>query len=506
MGEESRLQGKTMGHRQYKQGTDRQQGFLLPPSIEEYVSDENPVRAIDSYVESLDLKALGFVNTSEALTPGQPAYDPSELLKLYLYGYLHRMRSSRRLEAECQRNLEVIWLLEGLRPSYKTIADFRKDNLAALKRVNQDFVQLCKELNLFGAELIGIDGSFFRGNVAKDSIYTAERLQRALKYVEQEIAKYLAELDQADQQEGAVRPAEGELAKKLEQLRQRQQTRSQQLQQLVDSGATQIAEVDPDARRLSKAGQGTIAGYNVQTAVDAKNKLLVVGEVTQDGNDERQLAPMALAAKAVLGVKTLDTIQDQGYFNGDQIKTCLDNGITPYVPEPDKQGEAKQQGRFPRRDFPYDPAADCYHCPGGKILPHTRDVQQDGRKIGYYQAAATDCAACPLRAKCVSAKTDHRTVTRWEHEGVVEAHRERMAKEGAEKMALRKTLCEHPFGTLKSWCGWTHFLLRGLEKVRAEFSLLMLCYNFKRVLSIFGLTAFRAFCSTRQVQKGAVGC
>ncbi len=470
------------------------------------MSEENPVRAIDSYVESLDLKALGFANTSDALTPGQPAYDPSGLLKLYLYGYLHRVRSSRRLEAECQRNLEVIWLLEGLRPSYKTIADFRKDNLQAIMQVNQDFVQLCKELNLFGAELVGIDGSFFRGNVAKDSIYTAERLQRALKYVEQEIAQYLAQLDQADQQEGCLAEEKTVLAEKLEQLRQRQEKRKQQLQQLEESGATQIAEVDAEARRLSKAGQGTIAGYNVQTAVDAKHKLLVVGEVTQDGNDEQQLAPMALAAKAVLGGKTLDTVQDQGYFNGDQIKTCLDNGITPYVPEPDKQGEAKQQGRFPRRDFSYDPKTDCYHCPGGKVLPHTRNQQQGKRTIWFYQAAPTDCAACPFQPKCVSAKTDHRTVTRWEHEDVVEAHRERMAEAGAEKMALRKTLCEHPFGTLKGWCGWTHFLLRGLEKVRAEFSLLMLCYNFKRLLSILGLAAFRAFCSTRKLQKGAIGC
>jgi transposase len=493
-----------MNHRQYKQGTDRQQGFLLPPSIEEYVREENPVRAIDSYVESLDLKALGFGNTSEELTPGQPAYDPKGLLKLYLYGYLHRVRSSRRLEAECQRNLEVIWLLEGLRPSYKTIADFRKANLQALKAVNQDFVQLCKELNLFGAELVGIDGSFFRGNVAKEHIYTTERLQRALKYIEQEITQYLAQLDQADQQEGGLEQEKTVLAEKLEQLRERQQKRTQQLQQLAESGATQIAEVDPDARRLSKIGKGTIAGYNVQTAVDAKHKLLVVGEVTQDGNDENQLAPMAMAVKAVLEVERLQTVQDQGYFNGEQIKTCLEQGITPYVPEPDKQGEVKQQGRFPRRVFQYDPKANCYHCPGGKILPHTRDVQQEGRKIGYYKATTADCAACPFRPKCVSAKTEYRTVTRWEHEAVVEAHRERMVKEGAEKMALRKTLCEHPFGTLKIWCGWTHFLLRGLDKVRAEWSLMMLCYNFKRVLSIFGLAAFRAYCFTRRLQNQAV--
>lgn len=489
-----------MRHRQYKQGTKRQQGFLLPPSIEEYVSEENPVRAIDSYVESLDLPAMGFGNTSDALTPGQPAYDPKGLLKLYLYGYLHRVRSSRRLEAECQHNLEVIWLLQGLRPGYKTIADFRKDNLKALKEVNQDFVQLCKELELFGAELVGIDGSYFRGNVAKDSIYTADRLQRSLEHREKDINEYLEVLKQMDHAEEQQPSQTGELQEKLKQLRERQAKRTEQLKQLQESDQTQIAEVDEDARLLRKAGQ-SVAGYNVQIAVDDKHKLIVVGEVTQDGNDSQQAAPMGLAAKQVLGVETLETVQDQGYFNGPQIKACLENGITPYIPEPDKQSEKKQQGRFPRRDFQYDPVKNCYTCPNGKPLSYRSDIKKEGRLIFAYRASSQDCATCPLKDQCLTAKTEVRTVTRWEHEAVLEAHRERMDKEGAEKMAKRKALCEHPFGTLKVWCGWTHFLLRGLDKVRAEWSLMMLCYNFKRVLSIFGQAAFQAYCLTRRLQN-----
>lgn len=490
-----------MSQRQYKQGIDRQQGYLLPPSVEEYVGEENPVRAIDSYVESLDVEQMGFENAGGEVTPGQPAFPPQTLLKLYLYGYLHRVRSSRRLEAECQRNLEVMWLLEGMRPGYKTIADFRKNNLKALKKVNQDFVQVCKELDLFGAELVGIDGSFFRGNVAKGSIYTAERLKRALKRVEQDIGQYLKELDQTDQQEGPSSQADPALAEKLERLRARQKKHSEQLKQMEESGEKQIAEVDADARLLSKIGHGTIAGYNVQTVVDAKHKLMVTHEVTQDGNDEQQLAPMGLAAKAELGVDTLTTTQDQGYFNAQQIQVCEENGITPYVPEPDKTNQARLQGRFARENFPYDAQANLYRCPAGKELKFGSTQRKRGKTLWVYRSSVPVCAACPLKDQCLPKKTACRSIYRWEHEEIIEAHRARMAKEGPKKMRQRAELCEHPFGTLKLWCGWTHFLLRGLEKVRAEMSLLMLGYNFKRMLSIVGLAAFQTYCLLRRADQ-----
>ena len=493
-----------MSKRHYKRGIEREQGYLLPPSMEEYVKEDNPVRAIDSYVESLDIGKLKFENAEGEVKPGQPAYPPRSLLKLYLYGYLHRTRSSRQLEAECERNLEVLWLLQGLKPSYKTIADFRKNNLKALKQVNQDFVQLCKELDLFGAELVGIDGSFFRGNVAKGSIFTTKRLQESLKRIEEDISGYLEELNQVDQEEAQHAQGKGDLKAKLEQLQQKQAKRKEQLQQLQESGETQIAEVDQDARLLVKNGQ-VVAGYNVQIAVDEKYKLIVVGEVTRDSDDTQQAAPMGIAAKQVLEVETLETVDDRGYFNGPQIKECLENGITPYIPEPDRQSEKILQGRFPRRDFQYNPTSNCYTCPGGKDLPYKRDIQKkEDRVIWIYQSSSQECAACPLKDKCLPAKTNFRTVTRWEHEDILEAHRQRMAEMGAEKMRKRMGLCEHPFGTLKMWCGWTHFLLRGLEKVRAEWSLLMTCYNFKRVLSILGLAAFRAHCSTRKMQSLAV--
>lgn len=488
-----------MSKRQYKRGIDRQQDYLLPPSVDELISTDNPVRAIDAYVESLDLEATGFKNASGGLTAGQPAFPPGALLKLYLYGYIHRVRSSRRLEAECQRNLEVIWLLVGLRPGYKTIADFRKDNLKALTRVNRDFVQLCKELDLYGGELVGIDGSFFRGNVSKSHIYTAERLKRALAYLEKDIARYLQALNEADQSEGdEPTQHDPELAQKLAALRARQHKREEQLAKLAASGETQISEVDPDARRLNKRG-GTVAGYNVQTAVDAKNRLIVVSAVTQDGNDTQQLAPMSLAAKAELGVAHLEASADNGYYNGDQIAECEQNGITPYVPEPDKQAQVRQQGRFARDDFSYDAQANAYRCPAGQMLPFSTTIKKHGKKLYVYRGSVPVCRVCPLKDRCLSKRSSVRSVNRWEHEAVAERHRARMKQAGAEKMRQRASLCEHPFGTLKLWCGWNHFLLRGLEKVSAEMSLLMLSYNFKRVLSLLDLAVFRAFCHARRL-------
>jgi transposase len=487
-----------MEKRRYKQGIQREQGYLLPARVEEYVQEDNPVRAIDSYVESLDMVEMAFVNSTGELQPGQPAYSPRSLLKLYLYGYLQHIRSSRGLEAECVRNLEVIWLLQGLKPSYKTIADFRKGNLKALKQVNRDFVQLCKELDLFGAELVGIDGSFFRGNVSKDQIITREQVKRSLERIEKSIAQYLEELNQADQSEDRQSEPTGDLKAKLEKLRERQAKRRAEMQQMQESGASQMAKVDEDARLLCKRGQ-CVAGYNVQIAVDEKYKLIVVGEVTQDGNDSQQAAPMGIQAKQVLGVTELETVQDQGYYNGEQMRTCLENGITPYMPEPAKSGEKNPSERFARSDFSYDAASDRYTCPQGKDLLHKTDIHKDGRLYWTYQSAPKDCADCPCKAHCLPAKTAFRTVTRWEHEEVFEAHRQRMKQGGAEKMRKRAELCEHPFGTLKMACGWTHFLLRGLDKVRTEWNLMMLGYNFKRVLSIFGLAAFRAYCATRRL-------
>ena len=485
-----------METRRYKQGISRQQGMLLPPRIEEYIKVDNPVWAIDVYINSLVLEALGFSNIGGGQTPGQPAYPPSAILKLYLYGYLNRVRSSRRLEKETHRNLEVIWLLRGLRPSYKTIADFRKDNLKALQEVNKDFLQVCKELGLFGGELVGVDGSYFRGNVSKGNIYTEKRLQKALEKLEKQIESYLEEMDKADAEEASQERDDKSLEEKLAALKERQQKHQERLEKLRESGERQLAEVDEDARLFSKNGQ-SVAGYNVQIAVDEKHKLLVACEVTNDGNDLRQLEPMAKNAKQVLEVETLEAVADTGYFNVQHIKACIEAGITPYVPEQDWQTRVLKQGRFSREDFHYNEELDGYECPAGQLLKRNGTVNKSGKLLFSYASQASVCAQCSQKATCLPAKTPYRRIFRWEHEHIVETHREPMTQQGNEKMSQRAALAEHPFGTLKQWCGGSHFLLRGKDKVSTEMALLMLSYNIKRVLNILGLETFRTYCLLR---------
>jgi transposase len=471
--------------------------MLLPVRVDEYVREDNPVRAIDVYVESLELDRLGFKHATGELTAGQPPFAPQALLKLYLYGFLQGVRSSRKLAQECQRNLEVIWLMEGLQPGYKTIANFRKDNLAAIKATNKDFVELCQELELYGKELVAIDGAFFRGNVGKKSIYTQKRLQKSLRRLEKLIEIHLAEMDQADEAEEVAEGDENvKLAEKLEKLKAGQKKSQERLTKLQESGEKQLAEVDPDARLLTKNGQ-SLAGYNVQIAVDDKYKLIVSCAVTQDGNDTEQLAPMAKQARMALGVQHLEVVSDAGYDNFGQIKACMDSEITPYVPEPDKHAHSRKQGKFIRTDFHYQADGDAYLCPAGQSLSHYSQCVQRGLLRQAYRSQPDICANCPLKSHCLPAKSRFRSLYRWEHEEVIEAHRQRMAEKGRAMMAKRACLSEHPFGTVKTWCGWRHFLLRGLPKVGAEMEFWMLAYNFKRVLSILGLVKLRAYCSKR---------
>lgn len=487
-----------MRRRQYKTGYDRQQGMLLPPRLDEYVDESNAVRAIDAYVETLDMEQLGFTKTGGGLTAGQPPYAPGTVLKLYLWGYLNRIRSSRRLEKETYRNLEVIWLLQGLHPCYKTIADFRKENPQALKAVYKDFLLVCRELELFGGELVGIDSMFLEGDASRASIYTQKRLEKLVTRVEAEITEYLQSLDQGDALESEMSRDDGELAEKLAQLQARQQECHVMLETLKDSDETQVSLTDPDARLLSKkTDKGPTAGYNVQCAVDSKHKLIVAGDVVNEGNDTQQLAPMAIQAKENLEVERLTATADASYYTHQGVKDCEDAGITVYVSIPDKNSSTRAQGRFERRDFRYDAQTDTYRCPADQSLVYTTTQTKNGKQMRRYVSASEQCAVCPFKAQCLPEKTPYRQLYRWEHEEVVERHRQRMDEEGSEYMRQRAGLVEHPFGTLKVWCGWTHFLVRGLDKVRGEWHLLLTCYNFKRVLNIIGLDAFRAYCEQR---------
>jgi len=513
-----------MTNRTFKIGVSREQVSLLPPRVEDYVAKDNPVRAIESYVEALDLTALGFRHADRGLgEAGQPPYAPADLLKLYLYGYLNRVRSSRRLEQEAQRNLELIWLIRGLRPGYRTIADFRKVNAAALKAASRDFVLIMRELDLVGGAAVAIDGAFFHGDASKASITTRKRLAAELAAVEREIETYTKELDTNDAAEAERAPKSndgsdsggdtrgeggnssgGDLAEKVAALMAKRTEVQADLDRLDESGETQVSRTDPDARLLAKSGQ-RIAGYNVQIAVDDKHKLIVASEVVNDGNDAGQLHAMAKAAKEAVGAETIDALADAGYYNGTELKACEDDGITAYVPEPDRTARLEAQGRFSHEDFTYDAAANAYRCPAGALLPQTERSQRSrDRLLIRYMSQKTVCDACPLRGRCITEATPQRSVFRWEHEDVLERHRARMLEAEADgAMRRRASLVEHPFGTLKVRAGYRHFLVRGFDKVRGEWSLMALCYNLARVLSIVGLDDFVAYLAKRRAEKTA---
>jgi transposase len=497
-----------MTNRSFKTGLCREQASFLPPCVEDYVARDNPVRVIEAYVCALDLEKLGFRGLGSFGGTGQPPYDPADLLKLYLYGYLNRIRSSRCLEREACRNLELIWLLKALAPGYRTIANFRTDNWAALKAANRDFVLLARELDLVGGELVAIDGAFFDGNASKGSIKTRKKLTERLSALDRDIEAYGAALEKNDAveaeqpvagQDGGGRDGE-DMSQKVAALLEKRAQAQANLARLDESGETQLSRTDQDARLLSKRGQ-TVAGYNVQIAVDDKHKLIVASEVVNDGNDTGQLHKMASAAKQELGAGTLTALADTGYYNGNALKACEEDGIIAYVPQAKRTARLEAQGRISHEEFVYDAEADAYRCPAGKLLAPTegRKTNTGGRIEIRYASRKADCDGCSLRSRCLSAKTPTRTIQRWEHEVVLERHRARM-KDADGLIRRRAALAEHPFGTLKCRAGYRHFLVRGFDKVRGEWSLMALCYNFTRVLNIIGFDRLVAYLARRAAE------
>jgi len=487
-----------MTNRPFKTGESREQASLLPARVEDYVGSDNPVRAIESFVCALDLAKLGFRHADRgAEAMGQPPYNPADLLKLYLYGYINQVRSSRRLEREACRNLELIWLLKNLRPGYRTIANFRKENWKALKAVNRGFVLLVRELGLVGGTVVAIDGSFFHGDASKASIFTRKRLAEQVARLDLEIEAYGKSLEDNDAAEASSPSNDGhddgaDIGAKVAALMARRSRAQADLDRLEASGETQLSLTDPDARLLVKGGQG-VAGYNVQAAVDDKHKLIVASEVVNDSSDVNQLHAMAKAAKEALDAEALQVLADEGYYSSTELKACEDDGIEAYVPPSEGNGQLEKKGRFSLKSFSYDATADAYTCPAGQLLRpmEGRWTNTSGRVEFRYASRAKTCKTCPLKSKCLSPKTSQRLIGRWEHEDVLERHRARM--EGAsELMRRRSAIVEHPFGTLKCRAGYRHFLVRGFNKVRGEWSLMALCYNFTRVLNILGYEDFAA--------------
>ena len=459
------------------------QPTLLPHCLEDYVDEENPVRVIEAFIDELDLAALGFTGMTPAAT-GRPAYHPSTLLKIYLYGYLNRIHSSRRLEREAQRNVELMWLTGRLAPDFKTIADFRRDNGMAIRAVCAQFVELCRRLKLFTLTVVAIDGSKFKAVNNRDKNYTVAKVVKRMEQVDASIARYLAALDRADREESDVAEAKTtRLKDKIAGLRRQMQDLQAMQQAVHEAPDQQVSLTDPDARSMATSGRGTgVVGYNVQLAVDIEHHLIVAHEVTNQGHDRHQLAPMAFKAQEATGNDKLTVLADRGYFNGDQVLACEGKGVAPVVPKTLTSGNTNR-GLFTGQDFIYDAAKDHYTCPAGQHLTRGQARSDRAGDIDHYRHL-TACSTCALKPRCTVEKA--KRVKRWIHEGVLDAMQDRLDRM-PEAMGVRRQTAEHPFGTLKAWMGATHFLTRTLDKVQTEMSLLVLAYNIKRVIAIIGV-------------------
>ena len=467
-------------------GHDRSQLLLLPESVDDYVGPENPVRFIEAFVEGLDLPAAGFARVEPEET-GRPGYRPADLLKLYIYGYLNRIRSSRRLEAETHRNIEVIWLLRHLKPDFKTIADFRRDNRKAFRPVFRQFVLLCKQLDLFGRELLAVDGTRIKAVNNKDRNFTRASLTEFIKLADAKLDDYLQRLDQSDASESTTGGSRVKnLAAKIAAIRQRRTRCEEMLAHLDQTGEEQISLTDPDSRAMA-AHTRVAVGYNVQVAVDTKHKLIVEQQVTNQVVDMGLLTQTAAPAKEVLGVETIAVVADRGYFKIEDIEACEQAGIEPYVPRP-QRGPSVKAGLFRKDEFQYDADSDSYICPAGqRLFPYSSSLLRGLKKINYTNKLA--CDDCKIRSRCTNSR--FRTVSRLENEAVLDRMQVRLVQRPG-VLDRRREAVEHPFGSIKQWMNQGAFLMRGLEKVRAEFSLTALAYNLRRVLNLVGFTELMA--------------
>jgi transposase len=469
--------------KRYIEGVDRGQGTLFPEQLEDWVGEDNPVRVIDVFIDELDLGGLGFGRVEPEAT-GRPGYHPAVLLKLYIYGYLNRVQSSRRLEREAGRNVEVMWLTGRLAPDHKTIADFRKDNGPAIRKVCSRFVALCRQLGLLAAASVAVDGSKFKAVNNRDRNFTEAKMQRRMAQIEKSVARYLDQLDSADRQEPSdarlmkVTRLNEKIAKLREEMRRLEALEARR--QAAPDG--QISLTDPDSRSMATSGRGSgVVGYNVQAAVDTEHHLIVAHEVINVGNDRAQLADMSKKAKVVLGVEKLDVVADRGYFDSEEILACDRAGITVTLPKP-MTSRAKAQGRFGKQDFRYVAEEDVYVCPADQRLTYRYTNEENGLARRHYWTNV--CQSCPIKDRCTTGK--ERRISRWEHEHVLDAVQRRL-DENPQAMRQRRETVEHPFGTLKARMGATHFLMKRLKNVRTEMALSVLAYNLTRVMNILGI-------------------
>ena len=470
--------------KRYIQGEGRNQVTLLPECLDDYIGEDNPVRVVDAFVDELNLTELGFSGMSPAAT-GRPGYHPSTLLKIYIYGYLNRIQSSRRLEREAQRNVELMWLIERLAPDFKTIADFRRDNGKGIRNVCRRFVSMCRQLNLFTQAIVAVDGSKFKAVNNRDKNFTPHKLEQRMKQIDESIERYMNALDSTDRMQATETEATAErLKEKLAKLKEHMQHLKETEVLLQQQPDKQLSLTDPDARSMATSGRGTgMVGYNVQTAVDIQNHLIVAHEVTNVGHDRTQLSNMALKSREALGCETLEVIADRGYYKGPEILACEQAGITAFVPRT-MTSNNKALGRYDKRDFIYIAQDNEYQCPAGERLTHHGSSIEDGMKINVYWTTA-GCQRCTRKELCTTGK--ERRVRRWEHEDVLDTMQDRLDKNPG-KMKQRRCTVEHVFGTLKFRMGSAHFLMKTLEHVSTEMSLHVLAYNLRRVMNILGIS------------------
>lgn len=464
------------------QGEPRTQSTLFPARIEEYISEDNPVKFIDAFIEQTDLAELGFASAQPHAT-GRPAYHPGLMLKLYLYGYLNKIQSSRKLEREANRNLELLWLLNRLAPDFKTIADFRKNNGTGIKACCRRFVMLCKQMNMFADSLIAIDGSRFKAVNNRDRNYTKAKVKRRIEAIDKSLDRYLCQLESFDRQDRIIPEAKTRhIHKQLDALK-RQMAEVKAIEEALElTPDKQISLTDPDARAMStNARSSGNVGYNVQTAVDTKHHLIVAHDVSMAMSDRRMLTRMSKKAQQATGIDKLEVVADRGYFTMEEIKSTVDIGITPYVPK-SLTSNNRKRGMYDRRDFTYVEKDDEYQCPAGERLPRQTKTTQGNMLMYRYWSKC--CGTCALKSKCTVGK--ERRVTRWEHGKVIETHERRM-EENPSMMQLRKQTVEHPFGTIKSWMGMAHFQTKRLKNVSTEMSLHVLAYNITRMINIMGV-------------------
>ena len=466
----------------FVEGEDRTQVTLLPECLDDFIAEDNPVRIIDAFVEELELISLGFQSAAPGAT-GRPSYHPAVLLKIYIYGYLNRVQSSRRLERECQRNVELMWLTGRLAPDFKTIAEFRRGNGEGIRNVCRRFVMLCRDLKLFTQAVVAIDSSKFKAVNSRDQNFTPNKIERRQEQIEQSIQRYLDALETADRtQPVEVEAKTKRLREKIDMLREQMRDLARAGEILETLPEKQISLTDPDSRSMISQAKGTgVVGYNVQVAVDARHHLIVTHEVTNVGSDRTQLSRMAKAARDAMGKRKLKELADRGYFNAPEIKACDEAGIAAMVPKSLTSG-AKADGRFDRGDFIYIATDDQYQCPAGqRAIYRYSSIERGGLKLRTYWSSA--CPRCSLKNRCTPA--DYRRIRRWEHEAVLEAMQHRLDRQ-PNAMTIRRRTVEHVFGTLKHWMGSTHFQTRTIGRVAAEMSLHVLAYNFKRVIKILG--------------------